>query len=57
MVEEKKEERKEEDEAHVAPIHPEDERGGKRSICLVVKRVADHNFIIQQVAGKIERDL
>ncbi|MDQ1253105.1 MAG: hypothetical protein QG646_2253 [Euryarchaeota archaeon] len=30
MVEEKKEERKEEDEAHVAPIHPEDERGGKK---------------------------
>jgi hypothetical protein len=31
MLEEKKEEKKEEEEpAHVAPIHPEDERGGKK---------------------------
>ncbi|WP_440946044.1 hypothetical protein ACSAZL_18510 [Methanosarcina sp. T3] len=35
MAEEKKEERKEEEEeeeeaAHVDPIHPEDERGGKK---------------------------
>jgi hypothetical protein len=31
VVEEKKEEKKEEEEvAHVAPIHPEDERGGKK---------------------------
>lgn len=31
MVEEKKEEKKEEEkEAHVAPIHPDDERGGKK---------------------------
>ncbi|WP_282679512.1 hypothetical protein [Methanosarcina acetivorans] len=30
MVEEKKEEKKEEEAAHVDPIHPEDERGGKK---------------------------
>ncbi|WP_279385311.1 hypothetical protein [Methanosarcina barkeri] len=32
MVEEEKEEKKEEEEeaAHVDPIHPEDERGGKK---------------------------
>ncbi|WP_255350476.1 MULTISPECIES: hypothetical protein [unclassified Methanosarcina] len=30
MVEEKKEEKKDEEVAHVAPIHPEDERGGKK---------------------------
>jgi hypothetical protein len=31
MVEEKEEEREDEEEAaHVAPIHPEDERGGKK---------------------------
>jgi len=59
MVEEKKEERKEgerkeeeEEAAHVDPIHPEDERGGKKKHLLScektswsVKRVADHNII------------
>lgn len=42
MEEEKKEERKEEEEetTHVDPIHPEDERGGKKKHLLSCEKTS-----------------